>query len=93
MKTKFKDLLLYSLATIGVVALFISATNKQSVTDVNIVSVGGSTLTTWCNNSDCSQVEIVPTRDFNNKLDRVSSELTSIQSQMSEIIKQIRYLK
>ena len=29
MKTKFKDLLLYSLATIGVVALFISATQPQ----------------------------------------------------------------
>ena len=29
MKTKFKDLLLYSLATIGVVALFISATQTQ----------------------------------------------------------------
>ncbi len=30
MKTKFKDLLLYSLATIGVVALFISATQPQA---------------------------------------------------------------
>ncbi len=29
MKTKFKDLLLYTLATIGVVALFISATQTQ----------------------------------------------------------------
>ena len=29
MKTKFKDLLLYTLATIGVVALFISATQPQ----------------------------------------------------------------
>ena len=29
MKTKFKDLLLYSLATIGVVALFISATQPH----------------------------------------------------------------
>ena len=29
MKTKFKNLLLYSLATIGVVALFISATQTQ----------------------------------------------------------------
>ena len=29
MKTKFKDLLLYTLATIGVVALFISATQLQ----------------------------------------------------------------
>ena len=29
MKTKFKDLLLYSLATIGVVALFISAVQPQ----------------------------------------------------------------
>jgi len=32
MKSKFKDLLLYSLATIGVVALFISATQKISYT-------------------------------------------------------------
>ena len=30
MKTKFKDLLLYTLATIGVVALFISATQPQA---------------------------------------------------------------
>ena len=29
MKTKFKDLLLYTLATIGVVALFISATTTE----------------------------------------------------------------
>ena len=32
MKTKFKDLLLYSLATIGIVALFISATQPQQTT-------------------------------------------------------------
>ena len=30
MKTKFKNLLLYSLATIGVVALFISTTTKST---------------------------------------------------------------
>jgi len=35
MKTKFKDLLLYSLATIGVVALFISATQEISYTQTH----------------------------------------------------------
>ena len=34
MKTKFKDSLLYSLATIGVVALFISATQTQEVREL-----------------------------------------------------------
>ena len=40
MKTKFKDLLLYSLATIGVVALFISTTTK-STNDVGKYQITG----------------------------------------------------
>ena len=36
MKTKFKDLLLYCLATIGVVALFISATQTQESHEICI---------------------------------------------------------
>ena len=35
MKTKLKDLLLYSLATIGIVALFISATQEISYTQTH----------------------------------------------------------
>ena len=37
MKTKFKDLLLYSLATIGVVALFISAIQTRPTPESNVV--------------------------------------------------------
>ena len=67
MKTKFKDFLLYSMACIGAISLFLSVTNSQSTMDVNIVGVNGKTLNSWCSNDDCSIVEIVPTRDFNGK--------------------------
>ena len=45
MKTKFKDLLLYSLATIGIVALFISTTTKSTneVGTYQIAATGANT--------------------------------------------------
>ena len=53
MKTKFKDYLLYSLACIGVVSLFISATNQPQQTTSTVpeshvwkmINVYGETMT------------------------------------------------
>ena len=82
MKSKFKDYLLYSLACVGAISLFISATNSQSTMDVNIVSLSGTPISTWCGNSDCSKVEIVPTQDFNGKLNSINYELENIKNHL-----------
>ena len=91
MKSKFKDILLYSLACVGVISLFISATNSQSTMDVNIVSLNGTPISTWCSNSDCSKVEIIPTQDFNGKLNSINYELDNIKDELQDVLKLLRY--
>ena len=91
MKSKFKDILLYSLACVGVISLFISATNSQSTMDVNIVSLNGTPINTWCSNSDCSIVEIIPTKDFNGGLNTINYELDNIKDELQDVLKLLRY--
>ena len=93
MKTKLKDFLLYSMACIGAISLFLSVTNSQSTMDVNIVSINGNALNAWCSNDDCSLVEIVPTRDFNGKLNSIYMTLDEIKGDLYEIQKGVRYIK
>ena len=91
MKSKFKDILLYSLAFVGAISLFISATNSQSTMDVNIVSLNGTPIQTWCSNSDCSKAEIIPTQDFNGKLNSINYELDNIKDELQDVLKLLRY--
>tara|TARA_B100000780_G_scaffold50181_1_gene31158 strand:+ start:126 stop:431 length:306 start_codon:yes stop_codon:yes gene_type:complete len=98
MKSKFKDILLYSLACVGAISLFISATNSQSTMDVNIVSLNGTPINTWCSNSDCSVVEIIPTKDFNGGLNSINGglnsvkyELDNIKDELQDVLKLLRY--
>tara|TARA_B100000886_G_scaffold307946_1_gene241295 strand:+ start:1045 stop:1332 length:288 start_codon:yes stop_codon:yes gene_type:complete len=93
MKTKFKDFLLYSMACIGAISLFLSVTNSQSTMDVNIVGLNGKTLNSWCSNDDCSIAEIVPTRDFNGKLNSIYMTLDEIKGDLYEVQKAVRYIK
>lgn len=93
MKTKLKDLLLYSLACIGAVSLFLSVTNRQSTTDVNLVSLNGTPINSWCSNSDCSVVEIIPTKDFNGKLASIDYELGKIKDELQEVLKLVKYIR
>jgi len=93
MKTKFKDLLLYSLACIGAVSLFLSVTNRQSTIDVNIVSLSGTPINSWCSDSDCSRAEIIPTQDFNGKLASIDYELGNIKDELQEVLKLVKYIR
>tara|TARA_R110002153_G_scaffold221060_1_gene373577 strand:+ start:300 stop:584 length:285 start_codon:yes stop_codon:yes gene_type:complete len=91
MKSKFKDILLYSLACVGVISLFISATNSQSTMDVNIVSLNGTPISGWCANSDCSKVEFVPSEDFKGGLNSINYELDNIKDELQDVLKLLRY--
>ena len=73
MKTKFKDLLLYTLATIGVVALFISATQTQEpkYSDLSIISAVGNV---WVYVLNSETGEVYQTKHYTNEKKRASGK-------------------
>ena len=81
MKTKFKDLLLYTLATIGVVALFISATQTQEP-KYSAMSTSAQFGNVWIYVLDSETGEVYQTRHPNNvkKIDANKQEWIKITS-------------
>jgi len=74
MKTKFKDLLLYSLATIGVVALFISATQTQEpkYSAMSITDAAGFNV--WVYVLDSETGEVYQTKHYTSEKKRASGK-------------------
>ena len=56
MKTKFKDILLYSFAAIGVCALFIATTNVQPTTPKYEVVAAGANGSAYLYNKETGEV-------------------------------------
>jgi hypothetical protein len=73
MKTKFKDLLLYSLATIGVVALFISTTQIQQ-SEYSAIAIDHDQLNNWIYVLDSRTGEVYQTKHYTNEKKRVSGK-------------------
>ena len=73
MKTKFKDLLLYSLATIGVVALFISATQTQEP-KYSAMSTSAQFGNVWIYVLDSETGEVYQTKHYTSEKKRASGK-------------------